>query len=725
MNRSIHRTNVSVGQVLIGILATLGGIRGATGEPEVTPSIELWVSPDGDDQASGRDVDAPLATLDAARDRVRALRRGGEIEGRPVVVWLRGGRFRASGPLRLDARDSGAEGAPVTWAAWAGERPIVDGGRRITGWRVEADGTWVVDLPEVRDRRWSFRQLWVDGESRPRARKPNQGFLRVAGFPDGGREVHYHTDCQRFEFRSGDLDPSWTNLGDVEVIVYHFWTDSHLPIRSIDAESRVVTFAHKAGKVFTDDFTSRGARYVVTNVLEELDAPGEWYLDRRTGRLRYRPRAEETPERTVVVAPVAPAFLELAGDPEEGRRVHDVAFRGISFLHTNFQLPAGNSNDRQGSASVSAAIRLEGCRNVAFEGCELALLGNFAFELGAGCRDNLIRGCHIHHVGGGAVRLNGGTQRDHPRLRAAGNRILDNSIHHYGEEYPSAVGVLLMHTEGNEVAHNEIHHGWYTGVSVGWSWGYQRSVSRDNRIEHNHIHHIGQGLLSDMGGIYTLGLSPGTVIRGNRIHDVDANHYGGWGIYADEGSSHILIEDNIVHDTKFAAFNIHFSKELTVRNNIFAFGRLQQLSRSRAEPHVSVYFERNIVYWREGALLAGNWSDPPYTFHFHPKNATGTREAASTFDIDWNVYYRPGATAEETEFAGASWKEWRQRGKDVHSVWADPGFVDAEARDFRLRPDSPAIALGFRPIDPARAGPRDPFRRSTKGTGPAPPRASR
>ena len=204
--------------------------------------------------------------------------------------------------------------------------------------------------------------------------------------------------------------------------------------------------------------------------------------------------------------------------------------------------------------------------------------------------------------------------------------------------------MLLTDTEGNTVAHNHIHHGGYTGVSIGWVWGYQRSVSQNNRIEFNHIHHIG-GVLSDMGGIYTLGVSPGTVIRNNHIHDVDANHYGGWGIYHDEGSTHLLVENNVVHHTKFAPFNIHFAKEVTVRNNIFALGKLEQASRGRAEPHKSVFFENNIVYWREGELLSKNWKDVPYTFHAHPKDKSGTQTLTNTFEFDWNLYFNPDEDA--------------------------------------------------------------------------------
>jgi hypothetical protein len=190
----------------------------------------------------------------------------------------------------------------------------------------------------------------------------------------------------------------------------------------------------------------------------------------------------------------------------------------------------------------AAAIRLKGCRNVAFDRCTVRDLGTFAFDIADGCWNITLSRNRLTGLGGGGIRINGGDKNSPPLRRTGDNTISDNIIGPYGEIYPSAVGVLLMHTFGNTVSHNEIHHGWYTGVSVGWEWGYQQSVSRDNVIAYNHIHHIGQGLLSDMGAIYTLGLSPGTVLRNNLIHDIDANQYGGWGIYNDEGSSHILVE---------------------------------------------------------------------------------------------------------------------------------------------------------------------------------------
>ncbi|NQT52796.1 right-handed parallel beta-helix repeat-containing protein [bacterium] len=695
--------NLTTATIVLGLALLAGVARAATVKPH-----EFFVAPDGSDRAAGKTPDRPFATLARARDAVRKLKAGGQLKG-PVTVRLRGGDYPITEPVVFGPEDSGTAAAPITYAAYAGERPVLHGGRRITGWKPDPErkGAWAADLPEVKAGQWRFRQLFVSGTKRPRARTPKEGFLRVAGFPEGTcKTVNYHTDCQSFEFKPGDIDPAWTNLDDVEVIVYHFWTDSHLPIKSIDTKTHIVTFKHKAGKVFTDDFSTVGARYIVENVFEALDQPGEWYLNRKTGRLYYIPLPGEDMAKAEVVAPVAEAHIRIEGDALQRQPVEHLTFRNLSFAYTNWHLPPGNSNDNQGSASVPAAIILKGARHCAFEHCRVSHLGTSAFELLEGCTANRFVHNHIAHAGAGGFRVNGGGESSHPLLRTGHNIIADNHIDHYGTEYPSAVGILLMHTEGNTVAHNDIHHGYYTGISIGWHWGYQRSISRGNRIEHNHIHHIGQGLLSDMGAIYTLGVSPGTVIRNNLIHDVDANHYGGWGIYNDEGSSHLLIENNVVYNTKFAGYNIHYAKEVTVRNNIFAFGRLQQLSRSRAEPHKSCFFERNIVYWTDGTLLDGNWRDKAHSFYFRPSSGDKGSKATHTFDADWNLYYNPKLKLDQVKFNNLAWASWQKTGKDRNSAYADPLFVDAAKRDFRLRPESPAFALGFKPIDVSTAGPR-------------------
>jgi hypothetical protein len=668
--------------------------------------ISLYVAPTGSDKAAGRSAEKPFATIAGARDEIRKMRRQGESAA-PVTVYLRGGFYLLKEPMVFGPEDSGTAAAPVSYAAYRDEKPVVSGGIPITHWAKGANGVWTTTIAEVKAGRWYFNEIFVNGSLRKRAHFPREGFLRVKGFPEGPpKKADYHKPCQSFEFAPGDINPKWQNLDDVEVIVYHFWTDSHLPIQSIDTARNIVTFKHKAGKAFTDDFTENGARYIVDNVYEALGAPGDWYLDRKTGVLSYIPMPGEDMAKAEVIAPVAPSLVVFKGDPAQRKFVEYVNFRGLSFEHTNFQLPPGNPNEEQGSASVPAAIQATGLRNATFERCAFRNLGTWAIDLKNGCRNNKFLRNELSYLAAGGIRVNGGTENGHPLLATGDNQIADNHLHHWGEIYPSAVGMLLMSTNANTVEHNDIDHGWYTGISVGWRWGYMHSVARDNRIEYNHIHHIGQGLLSDMGGIYTLGDSPGTSIRYNHIHDVDSNQYGGWGIYHDEGSSHILTEKNLVYNTKYCGLNIHYGKEITMRNNIFAFGKIDQITWGRPEPHVTVYFRNNIVYWTEGVLTTHDKPDDPYRFWVNPTRKYVDQK--STTDSDWNIYYNPLEKPAEFRIGKSLFADWQKRGKDVHSKYTDPMFVDAGKRDFRLRAGSPALAMGFEEFDLSGAGARGP-----------------
>jgi hypothetical protein len=355
-------------------------------------------------------------------------------------------------------------------------------------------------------------------------------------------------------------------------------------------------------------------------------------------------------------------------------------------------------NDSQGSSEVTAAVNLIGAKDCCFVNCTFSNLGTFGLEMKAGCSDNLITNCKFIHLAAGGIRINGGGAGSNPLTHTKNNTILRNEIAHYGELYPSAVGIIVQHSYGNLIRHNNIRHGYYTGISLGWVWGYSRSISQNNIVADNHIHHLGQGLLSDMGGVYTLGLSYGTKIVNNLIHDIDANKYGGWGIYNDEGSTGILVEKNIVYNTKFAAYDMHYGKEITVRNNIFALGKIDQINRTRGENHTSLYFENNIIYWKEGTLFSGDWKDKTHQQYTNPKNSDGV-ERNRNFESNWNLFYNPAQKIEAIKFGGGTFDEWKKRGYDTNSIFIDPMFVDPEKFDFRLKPESPAFKLGFEPIE--------------------------
>jgi len=641
----------------------------------------VYVSPTGNDTYTGLSVGNPVATVSKALEIVK--------DKGIKQLNLLGGVYRIEQPIVLTPEFSGLKiSGPGT----------ISGGKPITGWKPYKKGIWQAIIPAAKDGIRSFRQIYVNGELRYRARTPNEGFFRVAGCPDGTpKTTGYQTHSQSFEFAPGDIRSDWKNLNDVEAVVYFFWLDNHLPIESVDKVKNTVKFKYKSSKTFTDGFSEDGARYFIENTFEALDEPGEWYLDKPKGILYYMPKEGEDMTKAEVIAPFAKELLRIEGDPANGKFTEDVELANVVFEHCNFDFPPGSVNNTQGSAEVSAAVNLINSKNCRFNSCSFTNLGTFAVDIKDGCSDNRVSNCLFHNLSAGAVRVNGGKAGSSPLTHTKNNLIMNNEISGYGMNYLSAVGILIQNSYGNRIIQNHIHNGFYTGISVGWIWGYGRSISRDNVIERNHIHHIGQGVLSDMGAIYTLGPAPGIVIRNNLIHDIDAYKYGGWGIYNDEGSTGILVEKNIVYNTKYAGYDMHYGKEITIRNNIFALGRIDQIRRQTGENHPSLYFENNIVYWKEGKLFEGDWKDRVYNYDSNPKQLQGV-EYKRNFESNWNVFYNPNLKIDEVKFDGGSFSDWQKRGYDVNSIYSDPMFVDTDNFDFRLKPESPALKNGFEQI---------------------------
>jgi parallel beta-helix repeat protein len=320
-------------------------------------------------------------------------------------------------------------------------------------------------------------------------------------------------------------------------------------------------------------------------------------------------------------------------------------------------------------------------------------VSQYAIEVLKPSYDVRILACDLHDLGAGGVkigheglraRLDGEVEAAIPEQpRGMRVTVSDCSIRGGGLIHPSAIGVWIGNSGRNRVRHNEICDFHYTGVSCGWIWGYDPTLTIDNRIEYNHIHHCGQGLLSDLGGIYMLGTQPGTVIRGNLIHDIEKYGYGGWGIYTDEGSSEIRIEGNIAYRTAEQGFFQHYGKDNLVRNNIFA--DCDGLGRGREEPHRSFVIERNLILARDSHAVMVQWANGHFTLNEN---------------LYWPIDDVP------LTFAGFDIADWQAWGQDTDSVIADPLLHDVESGTFTLRADSPALARGFLPLHPLPAGPR-------------------
>lgn len=632
----------------------------------------LYVSTDGRTGWSGRlaapnaqGTDGPLPSLSAARDTIRSLRSKGVRDG--VTVLVRGGTYFLGEPFVLGPDDSGTKSGPVVYAAYQGEQPVISGGRRITDWRRGQNNAWEAEAS------WDFRQLFVSNRRAQRARTPNYGYFRING--PSSQEKPF-----QLKFRGPDIKKDWAGRG-VEVVALLAWAEVRMPIVSVDEEAHVATLTGNP----RPSNREVDAKYWIENAPDALDAPGEWYLDREAKKVAYRTLAGEDITREEVIAPAMTQLVRLEGEPAQGRFVRFVTFRGLTFRHADWTMPAEGYADTQAAIEAAAAFQAVGAEDCAVEKCTFSQNGGYAVWFGHAAKRNRVVGNEIFDMGAGGIKIGETRQRQNEAERSADNAVTDNHIHDLGLVYPAAVGVWVGQSSNNAISHNHIHDLYYTAISVGWTWGYGPNQCKGNAIEYNHLHDIGKGVLSDMGGIYTLGVQPGTVIRNNLIHNIESFTYGGWGIYPDEGSTDMVIENNVVYACKSSGFHQHYGRENIVRNNVFALNREFQLIRTRAEPHRSFTFERNIVFFDSGRLLGGNFTGSNYLF-------------------DRNVYF--DARGGTPFFSGHSFAEWQEAGQDKGSVIADPLFANPANYDFRLQPGSPALKMGFQQIDLSTVGPR-------------------
>jgi parallel beta-helix repeat protein len=541
----------------------------------------------------------------------------------------------------------------------------------------------------VKEGKWYFRQLFVNGQRRQRARAPNTGYLRVDGSSIPGERL-------KFKFHDQDIRPEWAGREDVEVVMPRAWTVVRYHILTVDPGTHMVTLSGEDVH-YVDE---KDARYWIENSKDALDSPGEWYLDRRLGVVYYNAFPGEDMGKVQVSVPALHQLMRFDGDTWGQRTpggsafafspVHDIRIRGLTFSYADWTMPQDGLTDFQGGFNLSGAIEASAASSISIENSTFSHLGEFAIDLGKACHDIRILGNEMQDLGGGAIKI-GEPKVENNDFESTGNNVVsDNIIHDVGIVDPGADAVWLGESGDNSIVHNEIYNTRHSGIAVGWTWGYLPTSARANLIAFNHLHHIGLGVLGDFGCIYTLGVQPGTVVQNNLCHDVRRSEtsYGGWGIYTDEGSSNLLIENNVVYRTHDAGYHHHFGQDNVIRNNIFALGESSQLRRTRNEAGRGFAFQHNIVYWNSGTLTDGEWTDND--FHF-----------------DNNLYFYVGqAGIAGVKFGEGSFEEWQKHGQDLHSLIADPLFVDPADGNFSLRPDSPAFRIGFEPIDMSTVGPR-------------------
>jgi hypothetical protein len=516
---------------------------------QVSTTTMLFVSPSGSDTNSGT-IDRPFKTLDHARDVVRTLT---PTMTSDITVYLRGGRYQIDHTFTLSPQDSGMNGKTVIYSNYPGEHPVLTGSNQVTGWTLWQNGIWRTNVGVGVD----SRQMYVNGAPAVRARAPGvpAGFVKTAtGFKTTMPMV------------------GWKNIGDMEMVSRNAtgWRTYRCPIQSASAGS-VVVQGPCWGFTQNDDnppLVILNSVSWLENSLSFLDAPGEWYLDKTTGFIYYKPRTGETMNTASVVLPKTQTLVSGIGTA--GAPVHNLTFKGIIFTETTWLGPNSNIGFAERQADtyfyeagnikvtkmIPASVSFDFVESVNFLNDTFARLGAAGLALDH-AKNNVIAWSTFVSISGNGIIIGNGTDLETPNnaldpaLVTSGNNIYDNSIHNVANEYEGGVGIWLGFTQNSLVRNNELYNLPYTGISVGWGGpGIADPTGAGGTIiKANYIHDYMQ-VLHDGGGIYSLLAQPGNVYTQNVIlRGTNSNG----GLYLDNVSRYIEVSNNIVLDNMRSA----------------------------------------------------------------------------------------------------------------------------------------------------------------------------
>ncbi len=703
-------------------------------------AVELHVSPTGNDNGTGT-KGRPLATMARARDLVRRLRR--ESPQEPVTVTLHGGVYRITETLALTAEDSGSEQAPVVWRGAPGENVRLLGGARLTGWTPVTDPAVLNRLaPAARAgvRQVNLRahgvedlgvvqpgangaQLFCAGKYMTLARYPNEGWLRIADVPQEG-ELKFPGDFRnsaptmiggriagkhygRFTY-DGDRPAQWKDPSDLWVHGYWVWDyqDQYHHVGKLDVAKKEVWPEppyHFYGY-------HEGARYHFLNVLEELDRPGEWYLDRKTAALYFWPPAGQE-QADVIFPTLTQPLIQMDA-------VHHLELRGL-------RMEGGRAG----------AVRCAGGERVLIAGCTFRNFGDTVIQIKGGTHCT-VRSCDLSELGAAGISLDGGDRK----TLTPGNHAVENcEIHHIGRVQAPYRPAVRLDGVGLRVSHCYIHDCPHGGL------GFE---GNDHTVEYCEFTRIGYDA-GDTGTLYTAydWTYRGHVIRYNYFHGIHSPpnvHVGSMTVYLDLPAGGTHLYGNVFFDNQRAFFT-NSGRDCLIENNIFV----------KCDP--SIYFNS----WRDMKLFekGGAWrmweraqeigyDKPPYSTRYPEllrlfkdgdpripngnvvrRNVSsgggflGLHPAVSFADVkvEQNLIGDPllftgsptgdGKAGRYSQGDAALTPLWEKSGNVM--LAGDPGFVDVERHDFCLKPDSPAWKMGFKPIPFEQMGLRvDEFRKS-------------
>lgn len=731
---------------------------------------QIYTAPDGSARADGT-VDDPMS-LEAAFRMAMDWRPDVGNEPSPVSpndtygvqIILRGGMYELKEPLKqVEPRPN----RPVLLQAYPGETPVVSGGRRLPNqWEMETIGgrtVWTQVLPEVARGEWYFRQLWVNGKRAHVPALPKKGHFQIEDvvIPEEYRErpeAWQYSARDKFIHRSGDYNPDWHAVDDIWMMINFSWVQQYFEVSDYDPATRQIDLsretwsfrpwflvAHPAhGNHVNEDHPTehdpetfyKPAYYRIHNVFEALTEPGEFYLDRSSGKLFYLPRPGEDPGTAEVIAPRLHQFVVLRG--RENQRLENVVFKGITFSHSIVLPDRHLGTGNHPLSSPHAAVHLQQVSHSAFYDCNFTHIGEYALGFMNGCRDIDVIGNRFYDLGTGAIKAWGdhpGNPREYmPPIYAQRKEILaiddpaefaariplalpgpgttmrlrisDNSIKS-GTRFFRAYSVISLNRVRNSViAFNSVEDHYFNAIRAG-STANLDFTAMDVQVLNNRVKDIGQGLPSsnDMGAIYLGGNGLGIRVEGNLVQNVQSSMWGGNGIYVDgRWSCHFTLRNNILANCNYQGIHLKGYGHLVENNIVYNCERaFAQMTKVTEEiPFARV--ERNIFVPRSAVAFASRTLEP------------GEWSFLSANNLIWSL--TAGPRVEVSVFGGYGilnplrmrFTYWQDRwDRDHGSLITEVGFADAAAGDFTLNAKTLAAArqVGFNPFE-INVGPRAP-----------------
>ncbi len=569
---------------------------------------EIYVSASSEVKDPDGSEARPYAGMEEARQAVRKL--NDNMTG-DIVVYFDDGEYLLEDTVSFDQEDSGSNGYQILYKARENAKPVLTSGLEVTGWEDAGDSKRPgllaadVDIPNT-------RQFFVDGEMATRAKGRIPGGMNRAGEKKTYTTYNGNHDAYKGFLCSNTDILNWRNPSDIEFVWDISWAHRISPIKSITQQDDSHTFiemewdSFKTGQIAGGVQITREPDYA-ENAYELLDEPGEWYFDRQEKRLYYMPKAGQDMDKVQAIIPSVENLITVEGSLDE--KAENIAFEGFTLEYNTWLYPSTKGwpeqqanfahdpreefNMHAYSLAPGAAVVTKLTKGIIFDGCTFRNLGSAGINMLEGSTENRVQNCVFKDISAGGVLVGGVSITEaHPlkpgdtienhianktehdeRLIVKNNTITNNYFNGIGTEYKGSIGIVAGYTDGTVITNNTVRNVAYSGISVGWGWGFwdqggrykpdgtpdnetpaayprfplgDAAVSRNNVIENNDISQC-MMKLHDGAGIYTLGDMPGSSIRGNLIHDNV-----GWpgGIYLDEGSGGMTVDENITYNVQ-------------------------------------------------------------------------------------------------------------------------------------------------------------------------------